>query len=61
MTEKEKVMRGLNMLEVAFVAGGENDFPQYPGPSREEVERQFEMLKEILDEQARRNALPLLP
>ena len=53
-------MRDLHNADMRLVNGG-GGFPEdpfYPGPSREEVERQIDQLKELLDEQARRNALP---
>ena len=46
-------MRNLHAAEVGQVVGGEN----FPGPSREEVERQIQQLRDFLDEQARRNAI----
>lgn len=46
-------MRNLHAAEVGKVVGGEN----FPGPSREEVERQIQQLRDFLDEQARRNAI----
>ena len=46
-------MRDLQIVEVGKVVGGEN----FPGPSREEVERQIQQLRDFLDEQARRNAI----
>ena len=46
-------MRNLDVAEIEQVVGGEN----FPGPSREEVERQIQQLRDFLDEQARRNAI----
>ncbi len=50
-------MRGLNSVDLESVCGGQ-DLPGYPGPSREEVERQIDQLRDFLEEQERRNALP---
>ena len=47
-------MRDLQIVEMGQVVGGNG----FPGPSREEVERQIDQLREFLEEQERRNALP---
>lgn len=46
-------MRDLQIVEMGQVVGGEN----FPGPSREEVERQVQELREFLEDQARRNGV----
>lgn len=46
-------MRNLHAVEMGQVVGGEN----FPGPSREEVERQVQELREFLEDQARRNGV----
>lgn len=46
-------MRDLQIVEMGQVVGGNG----FPGPSREEVERQIQQLRDFLDEQARRNAI----
>ena len=53
-------MRSLLDVEMEQVVGGDGmpDLPGYPGPSREEVERQIDQLREFLEEQERHNALP---
>ncbi|CAN7422253.1 hypothetical protein LJR143_002483 [Pseudoxanthomonas sp. LjRoot143] len=48
-------MRGLNAAELDLVNGG-SDAP-YPGPSREEVERQIEQFLEMLEERERQRAI----
>lgn len=57
LEHKEMAMRGLNSVDLESVCGGQ-DLPGYPGPSREEVERQIDQLRDFLEEQERRNALP---
>ena len=53
-------MRSLLDVEMEQVVGGDGmpELPVYPGPGREEVERQIDQLREFLEEQERRNALP---
>lgn len=53
-------MRGYEVEEVigGGIGDGMPEFPGYPGPSREEVERQIDQLRDFLEEQERRNALP---
>ena len=46
-------MRDLQIVEMGQVVGGEN----FPVPSREEVERQVQELREFLEDQARRNGV----
>ena len=46
-------MRDLQIVEMGQVVGGNG----FPGPSREEVERQVQELREFLEDQARRNGV----
>ena len=51
-------MRGVNVVEIDLVNGGMGDSPYREWPDRSEIERQIEELRDLIDEQNRRNALP---